>query len=347
MSSPIRHDNNNDIDPALMYAPPRVREQGQPAPSESSSAPPVDWPWRLHAENGDPDFSGDRKIIEVQRRLTLDPEWVPEPPTSGVDGRDLWKITLRAGGVLGFAALIAWVVVSIPGLRLIGSEAVQASFPGTSISTYLGGPVPPSATATRTRPERPSGQPVLADRAVQEPRKAVVQTPPSRPEPSEPAPPAATPPLQTAALTPPTAPAPAAPSPAAAPAATPPAPVVTTREPTPPPAPPQKTTSDFVIRQIDKDELASMLQRADELMRSGDLSSARLLLRRAAEAGNVYAALTLAGTFDPNVLGKLGFEAGGADIAQARLWYERAEKFGSAEAPRRLQQLSTMGDAAR
>jgi hypothetical protein len=327
MSSPIHH--ANDLDPALMYAPPRVREQGPPTSSESS-APPVDWPWRRRPD-GNPDFSGDRKIIEVQRRLTLDPDWVPEPPAA-VDGRDLWKITLRAAGVLGFAALIAWVVVSIPSLRLIGSEVVQASFPGTSISAYLGGPIR-STIAAKTRPERSSAQAVLADKAVPESRR--VQDAASRPEPSEPAPATVPSTFATAALTQPT---PVQPTP-----------VATTREPTPPPPspPPQRTAPDFVTRQLDRDELTSLLQRADDFIKSGDLSSARLLLRRAAEAGNAYAALTLAGTFDPNVVRKLGFQDGAADVAMARLWYERAEKFGSAEAPRRLQQLTTAANAAR
>jgi TPR repeat protein len=80
---------------------------------------------------------------------------------------------------------------------------------------------------------------------------------------------------------------------------------------------------------------------ADQFIRSGDLSSARLLLERAAEAGDGNAALTLAGTFDPNVLKTLGFQDGAADIEMARLWYERAEKFGSAEARDRLHQLAT------
>ena len=122
-----------------------------------------------------------------------------------------------------------------------------------------------------------------------------------------------------------------------------PAPVMTTREPSP--APP-RATLDFVTRQLDRDELASMLQRADDFIKSGDLSSARLLLRRAAEAGNVHAALTLASTFDPNVLKTLGLREGAADIAMARLWYERAEKLGSTEALRRLQPLATATNSA-
>jgi TPR repeat protein len=102
-----------------------------------------------------------------------------------------------------------------------------------------------------------------------------------------------------------------------------------------------RAAPDFVTRQLDRDELTAMLRRAGDFIKSGDLSSARLLLRRAAEAGSEEAALTLAGTFDPNVLAARGFQDGSADIALARLWYERAAQFGSSEAPRRLRQLAT------
>ena len=48
----------------------------------------------------------------------------------------------------------------------------------------------------------------------------------------------------------------------------------------------------------------------------------------------------LAGTFDPNILAARVFQDGAADIALARLWYERAAQFGSPEAPRRLRLLA-------
>jgi TPR repeat protein len=57
--------------------------------------------------------------------------------------------------------------------------------------------------------------------------------------------------------------------------------------------------------------------------------------------GDARAAFTLAGTFDPNVLKALGLQDGVPDLALARLWYERAAQLGSADAPRRLQQLVT------
>jgi hypothetical protein len=104
---------------------------------------------------------------------------------------------------------------------------------------------------------------------------------------------------------------------------------------------PNRTLPEFVTRKLDRDELASMRQRADDFIKSGDLSSARLLLERGAEAGDARATLTLAGTFDPNVLKTLGFREGVADIAMARFWYDRAQKLDAAEAPRRIQELAT------
>ena len=83
-----------------------------------------------------------------------------------------------------------------------------------------------------------------------------------------------------------------------------------------------------------------MLRRADDLITSGDVSSARLLLRRVAEAGDARAAFMLAGMFDPNVLKALGLQDGAPNVALARLWYERAAQLGSTDAPRRLQQLA-------
>ena len=96
-----------------------------------------------------------------------------------------------------------------------------------------------------------------------------------------------------------------------------------------------------MTRQLDRDELASLRQRADDFIKAGDLSSARLLLERAAQAGDARATLTLAGTFDPNVVKTLGFQEGVADIAMARFWYDRAQRLDAVEAPRRIQELAT------
>ena len=87
------------------------------------------------------------------------------------------------------------------------------------------------------------------------------------------------------------------------------------------------------IHHLDPSEIASSLRRGNELIASGDLAAARLVLRRAANAGDAHAAMTLAGTYDPVVLEKLGVHGFVPDAAMARVWYEKAKKFGSAAAP--------------
>jgi hypothetical protein len=106
-----------------------------------------------------------------------------------------------------------------------------------------------------------------------------------------------------------------------------------------PPAPaPAKS---FHIRQLERDEIADLMRRGEAFIATGDLASARLVLQRAAEGGDPRAALTLAGTYDPIVLEKLGIQGFASDIAAARTWYERAKEFGSAEALRRLEMLAS------
>lgn len=95
------------------------------------------------------------------------------------------------------------------------------------------------------------------------------------------------------------------------------------------------------IHQLDPNEIASLLKRADALIASGDLAAARLVLRRPAEAGDAHAALTLAGTYDPTVLEKLGVHGVVPDLAMARSWYEKAKQFGASEATSQLELLAS------
>jgi TPR repeat protein len=82
-----------------------------------------------------------------------------------------------------------------------------------------------------------------------------------------------------------------------------------------------------------------LLRRGQELLNTGDIASARLAFRRAANGGSAPAALALGGSYDPFVLAELGVLGLAPDIAQARAWYERASALGSSEAPRRLERL--------
>ncbi|MEH2538619.1 MULTISPECIES: hypothetical protein [unclassified Bradyrhizobium] len=92
-------------------------------------------------------------------------------------------------------------------------------------------------------------------------------------------------------------------------------------------------------RRIDPDELAALLKRAKGLLAIGDITSARLLLERAADAQEAEAALMLAGTYDPQVLGSQDLRSVTPDPAAARLWYQKAAQLGSPDAKRRLGQL--------
>jgi hypothetical protein len=92
-------------------------------------------------------------------------------------------------------------------------------------------------------------------------------------------------------------------------------------------------------RKLDADELATLLTRAKGLLAAGDIPPARLLLERAADAQESGAALMLAQTYDPDVLGTQDIRNITPDPATARTWYQRAAQLGSAAAQRRLSQL--------
>ena len=85
-------------------------------------------------------------------------------------------------------------------------------------------------------------------------------------------------------------------------------------------------------RRMDADELAALLKRAKGMLAVGDIASARLLLERAADAQEAEAALMLATTYDPQVLGTQDMRSITPDPAMARAWYQKAAKLGSADA---------------
>ena len=96
-------------------------------------------------------------------------------------------------------------------------------------------------------------------------------------------------------------------------------------------------------RHLDAEEIAALINRGTDSLKSGDLVSARLLLRRAAEAGSASAALMLGTTFDPLVIRQLGAIGVVPDVAQARQWYEKAAELGSDAASQRLAKLPQTG----
>ena len=95
------------------------------------------------------------------------------------------------------------------------------------------------------------------------------------------------------------------------------------------------------VQELSPNEVAALVRRAQELLASGDLPAARMLLRRAADAQNARAALLLAKTFDPITLRHLSTADPGPDLAQARNWYQRAKEWGAPEAQRQLDALAS------
>jgi hypothetical protein len=106
-------------------------------------------------------------------------------------------------------------------------------------------------------------------------------------------------------------------------------------------AAPERAASGDAIHHLDPGEIAASLKRAGALIGSGDIAAARLVLRRAAEAGDGRAAMMLAGTYDPTVLEKLGVRGVVPDVAMARNWYEKARQFGASEATSQLGLLAS------
>ena len=94
------------------------------------------------------------------------------------------------------------------------------------------------------------------------------------------------------------------------------------------------------VHHLDPAEIAALLKRAEPLIGSGDLAAARLVLRRAAEAGDARAAMMLGGTYDPTVLDKLDVHGLVPDFAMARSWYEKAKRFAAGAAAPQLDALA-------
>lgn len=134
--------------------------------------------------------------------------------------------------------------------------------------------------------------------------------------------PAPEPPQATAA--PPTGPAPNGAALALAPAST--------------AAPARLAPPQLPVRNSEDTEL--LLKQGHDFIAAGDIATARMLLRRAAEAGAAAAALALGQTYDPAVLAKMGARGVTPNAEEARRWYETAQRLGSSEATQRLERLA-------
>src|SRR5580704_3457737 len=281
MSSPIHH--AEDLDEALHYAPPWAREQGLREPLRPAAALVRSPPSRWRIGVADDEFSGDRAMVKLQRQLALDPDAVPEPPVDDI--QSLWPMALRLCAVAGVAAAVAWLVMSLPGTRLLRHDAVHADIQ-----------VPPPVADTQK--QDPLRTPAAAGLLLQHGLTEANASP---------------------------APVEAMPAPA---------PQLTTALPNN-----DAAVAPPVSLSLASDEIAMLLKRGKDAFSTGDLAAARLLLRRAAEAGSAEAALALGATFDPLIIRRLGAIGAAPDAAQARQWYQKAVALGSSTASQPLAQL--------
>jgi hypothetical protein len=340
MSAPLHVHNDNEqrgsdmpsmfpqaVSPptARMYAPPWARDAATDAADAAigaseklrSALPPA--PLLQEPERrrrGAAAFEGDVALRELRARPALDPDTVPEPPVVGSrkSSYSLLGRLVGAGALAGLAAL--FMVGTAPGsLRGGASTAEDGTQPFWSrlfgASMVREALTPPKVVAER-RTEPVADRPVpmmerfAAAAPVAEPPAMAAQPPQAQVQTQ----------VQTQAVEPPAEPAPAAQPAPVAPAFSPP------------------------VRTLDRDEIAALYRRGEQLIQQGDIAAARLMFARAAEVGDARSALALGASYDPDVLRKLGVLGVAADPVLAREWYSKASSFGSREAAQRIELLA-------
>src|SRR6516225_570103 len=250
----------------------------------------------------------DRTLQDLQNRPAGSHDVVPSANGSRIGWQfaPLFVIT----GVA--AALVGWGIVLLLGAREAGNETVQAENPPAPVAASVLGhdSLPNTEPAVTANVQSAAGVPVPAlthdslPQADTEPSFAAnVQSATGMPprvydNPAQ----DNKPPLRAAETSPDQAPKPQL---------------------------PQSVGSSKVL---DADEIAALVKRGKDFANHGDLISARLLLRRAAEAGSAEAAQALGETFDPVVFQRLHVIGIEPDAAMAQKWYQRAAELGSAAA---------------
>jgi hypothetical protein len=312
MSSPIHH--TKDVDITLIYAPPWARDPKGVVPAKPAT-PAVERTSR-HLQPARDGFSGDRAMSELQRKLALNPNVVPEPASES--SAALWPLALRICAVTGVSALVAWGVILLPSTRRTEHDTAQADVPAAP---------PPSVEANRVKLVRVQSEPAMlpppdADAATKNDARLPLAAPPPVQAPLDPIGSVKNDPrvasVEALPVTAETAPAPSTGNTV--------------------PAPSTANTAP-----LSADEIAMMVKRGKTYLMNGDLVLARLLLRRAAEAGSADGALALGATFDPLVIQRLGVVGEQPDLEQARKWYQAAALLGSQAASQQLAKLAQIG----
>ena len=236
---------------------------------------------------------------------TLDPSAVPGPPSQG-SRRSVFPFVAWVSAGVGAATFVALLAgVGAPEwLRGVeeSTKAFGARMLGNSPSMVA--PKPAEHGAVRVA-SQPAPMPVTSQPVPM----PIINQPAPMPE-------------QVAAGT-------AAPTRVAAP------PVVAER-----PAPPAPSAMAPPALSLEREEIAALYRRGEQLVTQGEIAAARLVFTRAAEAGDARSALALGASYDPEVLRKLGVLGVVGDAALAREWYTKASGLGSTEAAQRIELMA-------
>jgi hypothetical protein len=264
-------------------------------------------PLFLSDPDGEPDPEEYSDGLQPQRRFSLS-----------------FKLLMTASAAACVAVLFAWFTSDATRDVMMSAKA--------SITTVL--PIPSTAAQAEASQATPSTQLTAGDVQLRDPAQAKdpARWPPPAVQASSP------PRQQVASVTPSREEITSAyqnalqsRAPAAAPAVIAPQVAAPAAVAPPPPAP--------QARRMDADELATLMKRAKESLAAGDIPVARLLLERAADGQDATAALMLAQTYDPAVLGTSDVRNITPEPDKAKSWYQRAAQLGSADAQRRLAQM--------
>jgi hypothetical protein len=102
---------------------------------------------------------------------------------------------------------------------------------------------------------------------------------------------------------------------------------------------PAEAPSTSLLSPDARERALRLVKKGDEELADGGIAQARLLYERAAEAGLAQGAMSLAATYDPVELQRLGARGLKPDREEARRWYERARQLGASDAEQRLRRL--------
>jgi TPR repeat protein len=92
---------------------------------------------------------------------------------------------------------------------------------------------------------------------------------------------------------------------------------------------------------VSPEKEASQLKRSEDLLKSGDISAARLILETLSDEGSGQAAYLLGRTYDPIFFSSNFIRGMAAEPAKAAFWYKRALELGNKEAGNALLRLES------